>query len=91
MAPGLANTHTLRSEVPALPVLRTWPSKPEKLRLTGGGGECRPLRTQRSDVAGQPIHSANWASMAALGRAPTMRFFSTPSWNTTMVGMLITS
>ena len=31
--PGLVNTHHPRSEVPALPVLRTWPSKPEELGL----------------------------------------------------------
>src|SRR5690606_6836955 len=36
-------------------------------------------------------NSASSCSRAALGRAPTMRFFSTPSWKTIIVGMLITS
>ena len=37
---GLVNTHHRRSEVPALRVLRTWPSKPEEL---GPKGNARPV------------------------------------------------
>src|SRR5690606_33061930 len=51
------------------------------------GGSCA---SRLSGTAAHRYSDSSW-SMAALGRAPTMRFFSTPSWKTIIVGMLITS
>ena len=48
-------------------------------------------RARLSSGLDQARNSDNSLTMLALGRAPTMRFLAMPSWNTIIVGMLITS